>query len=154
LIHTLLGLATTIGAERVATVTAEIDQRLKRHAPITASARHKLREALHQARTQLACLSEGAAQREAESRSEASRQSAQADQQQRDQAIEQLHRAITAGELVDEALLAQVTSLIRQSHGEVLALQLQSQVDSFDHDRAAELLQRIATRTTETSPGD
>ncbi len=145
LFHTLKGLANTISAERLAAIATEIDQLWRRDAPIPAAARKELAEALRQARMGLATLPKGPGSRaDSRTRSPARDQVGEDDPEASTKAVDQLLQALSAGELVDETLLAQVTALIRQSLGERPARELQTHIEDFDHDRAAELLKRVA----------
>lgn len=151
LIHTLKGLANTVGAERLAAISTEIDQRCSRDTPIRAAQLEALTQALSEARASLASLPSGAvSSHHSQSHTDSSTNSPEANQSdQHDpraslETIDQVLQALSAGELVDEALLAEVMACMGQQFNETLALELQTHIETFDHDRAAELLKWAA----------
>ena len=165
LIHTLKGLASLLGAERLAAAATEIDRLCHRDALIPAAVRADLAQALSQARTGVTALSgpatssdstrlvqptgpsdRGIPEPEPEPDPEQVRDD---DPQAATGRIEQMRQALEAGELVDEARIAEVLALVRQSFDDALALELQTHIETFDHDRARELLSQIATRVAE-----
>ncbi|WP_200346697.1 PAS domain S-box protein [Halochromatium glycolicum] len=163
LIHTLKGLASLLGAERLAAAATEIDRLCHRDAPIPAAARADLAQALSQARTGLTALSSRATSSDSTRLVQPTGPSDRGipdpepdPEQVRDDdpqaaigRIEQMRQALEAGELVDEARIAEVLALVRQSFDDALALELQTHIETFDHDRARELLNQIATRVAD-----
>ncbi|MCF7978707.1 MAG: hypothetical protein K9L82_11940, partial [Chromatiaceae bacterium] len=66
------------------------------------------------------------------------------------EAIDQILHALSAGELIDDTLMDEVTAVIRQYVDDAQAMELQTYIETFDHDRAAELLKQVATRIADT----
>ncbi|MBK5939324.1 PAS domain S-box protein [Halochromatium roseum] len=147
LIHTLKGLANTLGAERLAAIATEIDLLCRRDAPIPITAGEELAEALRQAHTQLTALPN----RSTNGLTGSGFTSDQAGQQESGastEIIDSILRALSAGELIDDALMDALTALIRQHVDDALALELRTHIETFDHDRASALLKRVAVRIT------
>ena len=60
--------------------------------------------------------------------------------------IDQTLQALSDGELIDDALMDAVTAVIRQVGDDSLASELHTHIETFDHDRATELLKQVAAR--------
>ncbi|WP_462320422.1 PAS domain S-box protein [Halochromatium sp.] len=173
MLHTLKGLAGTLGATQLAAIATEIDQQLghlgPHEAPIPGTKHEALSQALQQARASLARLATDANDADAPATLGAANAPAPDDvadstsahpstqdqqpteRHQRDageslEAIDQVLRALSAGELIDDALLVAVIAAIREHGGTALARELQTYIETFDHERAAELLKRAADR--------
>ena len=156
LIHTLKGLANTLGAERLAAIATEIDRACRSDAPLSTAASEELAQALSQARTRLASLpapstsprpSRSANGPTSGPTSDSSDDQARpADPRAGMETIDRILQALSAGELIDDVLIDDVTALIGQYVDDALALELQTHIETFDHDRATELLKQVAVR--------
>ncbi|MEA1051531.1 PAS domain S-box protein [Lamprobacter modestohalophilus] len=148
LIHTLKGLANTLGAERLAAVATGIDRACGREAPIPTAAREELAQALSQARARLASLPSRSAN--GPTSGPTGEQAGQGAPSASMETIDQILHALSAGELIDDTLMDEVTAVIRQYVDDAQAMELQTYIETFDHDRAAELLKQMATRIADT----
>ncbi|MFP4280588.1 MAG: response regulator, partial [Halochromatium sp.] len=169
LMHTLKGLANTLGAKRLAAVATEIDRACTRAAPIPTHAREELTDALNQARAQLASLpqirpgsrpssrpaagSNGGASSDPASGPDGGQAQPQVPRASRE-AIERTLHALSDGELIDDDLMDAVTAVIRQHGDDSLALELQTHIETFEHDRAAELIKQVAARIADPHQED
>ncbi len=182
-LHTLKGLAGTMGAERLAAIASEIDQLWGRDMAIPPAKREELSQSLSQARASLDLLpteatdvaaSHSASSQHIGAHTDSPNSSPEADQSHQEVSgaqletvntknipvknvppatispatIDQVLQALSAGELIDETLLADVMTFIRQHLDDSLALELQIHIDTFDHDRAVDLLKHAAARIT------
>lgn len=134
-VHTLKGLAGTVGAVQLANLGASIDHALRRGETIGPARCRELDRAIREAREQLATLSpltgtggEGVGPAQAAG------------------AIPELLRSLQNSELVDDDLLAAVVSFFHGHLGDQQAAALKSLVENFEHDRAAAMLLELAAR--------
>ncbi|MBK5930217.1 PAS domain S-box protein [Halochromatium salexigens] len=148
LIHTLKGLANTLGAVRLAAVATEIDRACRSDAPIPTATREELAETLNQARARLASLPRRSANGPASGPT--GEQARQGDPSASMETIDQIVHALSAGELIDDTLMDAVTAVIRQYVDDAQAMELQTYIETFDHDRAADLLKQVAARIADT----
>jgi len=139
LLHTLKGLAATVGAQTLSAATARLEPFTRRDETIPESELHGFGQALRAVRDRLVALDVAPATptwTEPADTAEAIAPS-----------LSELLRCLSAGELVEETLLARVMEFIRaQGHGSA-ADELRRLVDSFEHDRATAMLRSLAEQT-------
>ncbi|MGQ9660638.1 MAG: response regulator [Thermochromatium sp.] len=138
LLHTLKGLAGTAGAQTLADAAARLEAHVRHGEPIPQSEQQDFAQALVAVRDRLSVsLSPSVAPDHS-------------DPPDTPQSIapllSELLQSLSAGELVDEALLTRVTDFI-QSQGEYAgADELRRFVDLFEHDQAMTVLRTLAER--------
>jgi len=131
--HTLKGVAGMIRAQRLAAAATAIDHAFKHEGRVSAELREELAAALEQVRVGLEQLAEP----EATGRAVAAPEDITL-------AMRQLLGALRGGELVEDDLLNEVAGFVNLRLGHALAGKLQTLVDGFAHDEAAELLLELA----------
>ncbi|MFW6177991.1 MAG: PAS domain S-box protein [Desulfohalobiaceae bacterium] len=134
LVHTLKGLAGTVGAQRLESIASSIDRAFKEQIQVSRGLREELMQAMQEARSSLDALPEQA------------RQELEVDFEQGSSAMAELARILSRSELVEEELLNIVTSFVHSQLGPKEATELQGLVQSFELEQAAELLQELADR--------
>ena len=139
LLHTLKGLAATVGAQTLSAAAARLESFGRLDEPIPESELHHFARALRAVRDRLAVpdvspdtphRTEPAASAEAIA-----------------PLLSELLGSLSASELVEERVLARVTDFIRDQGQPEAAAELQRLVESFEHDRAVVLLRSLAEQT-------
>ncbi|MCG5496279.1 PAS domain S-box protein [Ectothiorhodospira variabilis] len=134
MIHTLKGLAGTIGALDLAHRADRLDTALKRGKAIPDDDRSAFLEALDTVLTQLATLPE----------TQGSEGITGTNPQPPVEAMGHILQCLASGELVDQQELDQITSYLGRQLDAHSAQELAKRVDQFDHDGAAALLKQLA----------
>ncbi|MBM9538692.1 hybrid sensor histidine kinase/response regulator, partial [Desulfobulbus alkaliphilus] len=131
MMHTLKGLAGTVGAKRLAGAAVAVEHDVKENRTVAREHRLELIRALAQAHNQLNALP-----RVPEWEGDVSREEALT-------AMSRLLAFLRTGEMVDDDVLNAVTGFLKHRTGQETAGRLRDLVDSFDHDQAAELLAEL-----------
>ncbi|WP_246296918.1 PAS domain S-box protein [Allochromatium humboldtianum] len=139
LLHTLKGLAATVGAQTLSAATARLEAFVRQDEPIPESEQHGFVHALCEVRDRLVVPDLPSAI------------PTRTDPVETPEAIapilSELLKSLSTGELVDEMVLARVTDFI-QAQGECAgADELRRLTHAFEHDQAAALLRSLAERT-------
>ncbi|MCG5518470.1 PAS domain S-box protein [Ectothiorhodospira sp. 9905] len=134
MLHTLRGLAATVGAHELAHRAERLEASLKKDASFSKDDVQAFMEALKTVRDQLATLPEKQAPNSVQG----------TDPKALAAAMEHLLRCLSTGELVDEGELDHVTTCLEQRGTPRAAQELRERVDQFDHDAAATLLRQLA----------
>jgi two-component system, sensor histidine kinase and response regulator len=139
LLHTLKGLAATVGAQTLSAAAARLEASIRHGEPIPESELQGFDRALQAVRDQLAASDVPSITPIRTDPAETSAAIAPI--------LSKLLRSLSTGELVDEAVLARVTAFI-QAQGECAgADELRRLAHAFEHDQAAALLRSLAERT-------
>ncbi len=131
-VHTLKGLASTLGAMRLAEVTVEVDQALAQGLEITPAMCRQLDKVLEEVQAQLATLPSLPTAVE------------KVDPQKGAEAMATLLTSLRNYEMVEEELLNTVVSFIHSRLGKEKSVELKNLVESFEHDAADSLLEELA----------
>ncbi|ANB03696.1 hypothetical protein ECTOBSL9_1110 [Ectothiorhodospira sp. BSL-9] len=134
MIHTLKGLAGTIGALDLAHRAGRLETMLKEGKTIPEDDLSAFMEALNTVRAQLATLPQ----------TQGSEGIQGTNPQPPLQAMQHILQCLASGELLDQRELGQVTSYLGQQVDTRAAQELAERVDQFDHDGAAALLKQLA----------
>ncbi|MFO7803929.1 MAG: PAS domain S-box protein, partial [Desulfovermiculus sp.] len=130
-VHTLKGMAGTVGAVRLAEVATSIDHALKQDQAISRSTVQELRQAMEAAKIQLATLP---STRE---------QVPETDPAQGRAAMAELLQLLQANEMVDEDVLTTAVHYIQRRLDGQRSAQLAQLVNNFEHEAAAGMLLQI-----------
>ncbi|EFI33284.1 multi-sensor hybrid histidine kinase [Desulfonatronospira thiodismutans ASO3-1] len=135
LVHTLKGLAGTVGAVRLAEAASFIDLAFKENREITLELRRELDHAMHQARTELDGLEK------------APGQSREVDQEEGVAAMSSMLQLLKNSEMVQDELIEAVTGFLRSRAGVEEVDELAGLVENFEHDAAVVKLLELASRS-------
>ncbi|WP_045212680.1 PAS domain-containing hybrid sensor histidine kinase/response regulator [Desulfonatronovibrio magnus] len=133
LVHTLKGLAGTMGAVRIAEAAVSIDLAFKENRTVTPEMRLELSQAMEQGRTQLNGLEKK------------SSQSREVDYEQGIAAMSSMLQMLKKSEMIEDDLLETVTSFLQGIVGEQEVTELTGLVENFEHDAAAQKLLELAS---------
>ena len=135
-LHSLKGLAATVGAVRIENVVASLDRAYKEHAPITREMREELEEATREAERALRNIPRS---------SPSSKRAPELDFEQGTAAMADLADLLRKSELVEEALLATVSGFVHDRVGPRESEKLERLVHGFENDDALALLQDLSS---------
>ncbi len=140
LLHTLKGVAGTVGALQLAEAAARLESRLRQGQPISETDRHSFAESWRRVMTQLANLMQGDLAAECPSPRDTAETIAPR--------MAELLRYLKAGELIDDdQLIKEVTDFISVQTDPGAGATLRRLIETFEHDQAAAYLQSIAEQT-------
>ncbi|SDX43769.1 PAS domain S-box-containing protein [Allochromatium warmingii] len=139
LLHTLKGLAATVGAQALSAAAARLEGHLRRGEPLPAAELSSFEHSLHQVQTHLAALTATTVAAARQPRTHPSETAASIAP-----VFDELLRALTAGEWIDDALLTRLTEFIQDCGHQAAVDEIRSLVAAFEHDRARNLLQSLA----------
>ncbi|WP_045213151.1 PAS domain S-box protein [Desulfonatronovibrio magnus] len=135
LVHTLKGLAGTVGAVRLADAAIAIDMAFKENRDITAEMRLELSQAMENTRIQLDSLKK------------APNQSQNVEQEDGIDAMSRMLELLKKSEMIQEELLEMVTGFLRGQVKELEVDELSGLVENFEFDAAIEKLKELAAKT-------
>ncbi|MTW20045.1 PAS domain S-box protein [Allochromatium palmeri] len=140
LLHTLKGLAATVGAQTLSAAAARLEVFIRRSEPIPESELHRFEQALHAVRNALAALDVAPA-------APSPRRDPLETAETIAPILSELLRSLSTGELVDETVLVRVIDFIQAQGQWADADELRRLAHAFEHDQAAALLRSLAKRT-------
>ena len=139
LLHTLKGLAATVGAQTLSAAAARLEASIRHGEPIPESELHGFDQALQAVRDQLVALDVPSVTPVRTALAETPEAIAPI--------LSELLRSLSTGELVDETVLTRVTDFIQAQGQRAGADELWRLAHAFEHDQAAALLRSLAERT-------
>ncbi|MCK7578784.1 MAG: response regulator [Chromatiales bacterium] len=138
LLHTLKGLAATVGAQTLSAAAACLETFIRRGEPIPDSERRGFEQALHAVRDRLVALDVPSAAPTQIHPTETLDVIASI--------LSELLKSLSTGELIDETILARVTDFIQAQGERAGADELRRLAHAFEHDQAAALLRSLTKR--------
>lgn len=132
LVHTLKGLAGTVGASRLAAAAKSIDHAFKKGEEITPEMRRELLEAMDSARDQLAGLPPLAVPEQ------------EVDAERGAAAMIEIFELLKKNEMVDDELLTFAVQFLQTRLGREKSAEFASLVENFEYDAAASMLLQLA----------
>ncbi|MFO8031871.1 MAG: response regulator, partial [Desulfohalobiaceae bacterium] len=134
LVHTLKGIAGTVGAVRLAGIAKSMDQAFKEGGEITQEMRQELIQAMQAAQDQLATLPPLPGQ------------TREVDMEQGAAAMSDMLQLLYKSEMIEEELLSTVAGFLRSRVGGEKPEELIQLVENFEHDAAASMLLEMASQ--------
>ena len=135
LVHTLKGLAGTVGAVHLAEAARAIDQAFKENREINPELRRELDQAMQQARTELEGLEN------------APSHAGEVGQEEGVAAMSSMLQLLKNSEMVQDELIETVTGFLRSRAGAEEVDELARLVENFEHDAAVVKLLELASRS-------
>ena len=134
MVHTLKGMAGTVGAVRLARIAQSMDQAFKEGREITQKMRREMMQAMQEARTQLSTLSYPTGQ------------TREVDPEQGATAMAEMLQSLRRSEMIEEELLTTVVGFLRSRLDGDRPDELLRLVENFEHDAAASMLLELASQ--------